>query len=130
MRTYPDWLHVELVNWSRWCWSGAWPHPLPPSTCGSIEAEHVRYRTENTTDEARDPPPYAPHAEIVQATWERMDDKPKRVLLAEYPQRHKYERIKSRAAIAKRIGLHSEKDYSDALTVAVEQVRRAFEGKR
>ena len=35
------WLDAELRNWARWCWSGAWPHPLPPSHCASIEHRYL-----------------------------------------------------------------------------------------
>lgn len=130
MRTYPDWVHDELINWSRWCWLGPWPHPLPEVTCGSVEKHYTRFREENTTDEARPTPPNERHARIVAEVFEDLPHGPRLALLAEYPQRWKYAECKNLKAKATRAGFGSERSYVLCLTLAVERVRKAFEGKQ
>lgn len=54
-----DWIDAELRNWARWCWSGAWPHPIPPDHCASIE--HRWIDPSDLYKEAPEPRPIPPN---------------------------------------------------------------------
>ena len=119
-----DWVHQELQNWSRWCWSGAYPHPLPTETCASIEKHYNR-----TNDEGTDPPeraimPNIRNAERVQAIWETLPYLPKQVLRAEYPQRNN-----GRKTACRRLGIN-EDGYLSALHSACYKIMIGIEGKQ
>ncbi len=122
MRHYPEWVHQELMNWSRWCWMGAYPHPLPDQRCGSVEREYTKYRTENTTDEAQQIRPNESRALIVQKAWLSMHDTAKKVIVAEYPQRAKHQG----KAPWRSIGI-SRTEYDKALMSAAGKIIDAFE---
>lgn len=129
-RNYPAWVHEELMNWSRWCWRGEYPHPLPHTACGSVERNYQRISDEGTAENVRPIPPNAAHARVVQAVWELMPTLPRQVLRAEYPQRHESGRAehgRKGAAIRLRISLE---EYEAALSVATYRVLRAFEVRR
>ena len=130
LRHFPEWLHHELLNWSRWCWRGPWPHPLPPVCCGSAERDYMRFRVENSCDEARPIPANASRASVVDAVWRNLPDVPKRVLRAEYPQYHGSGRAEfGRVGAARRMRMRLH-DYDAALCVAADRVWNAFEAKR
>ena len=126
----PDWLHHELLNWSRWCWLGAWPHPLPPSHCGSVERDYTRFRVDGSADDARPIPPNEPRALIVDDVWRDLPPAPRQVLRAEYPQYHESGRAEfGRVGAARRMRM-CLREYEAALCVAAGRVWDAFEGKR
>ena len=130
LRHFPEWLHHELLNWSRWCWLGAWPHPLPPSHCGSAERDYTRFRVDACPDEPRPIPPIESRALIVDDVWRRLPQAPKQVLRAEYPQYHESGRAElGRVGAARRMGLRLG-DYEAALCVAIGRVWDAFEGRK
>ena len=130
LRHFPEWLHHELLNWSRWCWLGAWPHPLPPSHCGSAERDYTRFRVDVCPDEPRPIPPIESRALIVDDVWHRLPQAPKQVLRAEYPQYHDSWRAEfGRAGAARRMGL-ALGDYEAALCVPAGRVWDAFEGRK
>jgi len=120
LRAVPEWVHHELLNWSRWCWSGAYPHPLPPCRCASLEGNYSRF-SEDTDAEAIDKKPIPvnfANAKIVQGVYEILPYLPQQVLRAEYPQRHEQKRV-----------VHVGRDeYDAALSVAIFRVMVAFDG--
>lgn len=127
-RTYPDWLHYELMNWARWSWSGAYPHPIPPATCASYEKNYRRTGEEEEARNERQIKPNADNAQKVQAVWDALPHWPQQVLRAEYPQRHESGRVEhGRAAAARWLGISLE-HYESALSVAAHKVMVAFEG--
>lgn len=94
----PKEIHAELMNWSRWCHLGDWPHPLPDDRCGSAERDfHAEWHSEE--ESAPEPPRIRPNerqAREVQRVWESMAEfderghlirrtEPGLVLKAEYP---------------------------------------------
>ena len=129
-RRVPDWLHHELLNWSRWCWLGPLPHPLPPDRCGSIECEYTRYRISEYGSDAPRILPNERNAERVDAIWRSLPAWPKQVLRAEYPQYQESGRAEfGRVGAARRLGLRLV-DYEAALVVAIGRVADAFGGPR
>lgn len=125
----PQWVDAELWNWSRWCWSGEWPHPLPPATCASAEGRYIS--PSDLGDEDQPPPrirPVVERARIVQQVFdERLARLERFVLAAEYPRRNvsgRAEYGRTGAARRLRIGLAM---YETSLGIAVRQVERAFE---
>lgn len=91
----PDWVIHELNNWSRWCWRGAYPHPIPPRQCASLEGGYSRFG-EDTDSEAIDKKPIPCNeinAKIVQGVYETLPYLPQQVLRAEYPQRSERKRV-------------------------------------
>jgi len=89
MYRVPDGIHYELLNWARWCWIGSWPHPLPPTRCGSAERDY-RVPPDSVLDmvDPPPPPPIRPNAQRamrVQEVWKSLPYKPRLVLKAEYP---------------------------------------------
>lgn len=86
----PKWLDDELRNWARWCWSGSWPHPIPPDHAASAEGKFVGksiYGAEIEQDERADKPlkPNAEHAEKVHEVYRnQLGRDEQRVLVHEY----------------------------------------------
>lgn len=126
MSNIPDWLKAELQNWSRWCWSGPYPHPLPPDHCYSIESNYVRFREENTTAEAPQPKPNERNALIVNRVYKSLPKPQQKALVAEYPQHHKY---KTKAAAVRGTGFANAKSYDQELFKAISKVWSAFDTK-
>lgn len=60
-----DWIDAELRNWARWCWSGAWPHPIPPDHAASAEGKYIAPSDLGEPDEPRPPKPNHERAELV-----------------------------------------------------------------
>jgi hypothetical protein len=126
----PDAVHYELLNWSRWCWIGEWPHPLPATHCGSLESQ---YRApaewgEDAQNEAPRVPTIRPNerqARLVQSVYDRLEERPRLVLRAEYPARHASGRTESKAVAAARLGMPVWA-YDDSLMMAVRRVEDAL----
>lgn len=123
----PDAVHEELLNWSRWCWQGAWPHPLPSTQCGSLESQ---YRA--PPDWNPDDPPEAPrirpnerNARKVQETWESLPEPQRLVLKAEYPGRETAGRFEGKSVAAVRLGMPLWA-YDEHLEAAIRRVEEAF----
>lgn len=65
-----DWIDAELRNWARWCWSGAWPHPIPPDHAASLEGRYIAPIIEDADAvQPRPVPPNRRHAEIVHEVY-------------------------------------------------------------
>ena len=61
-----DWIDAEFRNWARWCWSGAWPHPIPPDHAASLEGRYIAPIIEDADAvQPRAPAPNRQRAEIV-----------------------------------------------------------------
>ena len=89
MTLIPDWIDAELRNWSAWCWSGAWPHPLPPSHCASIEYRYLApsdLSADLDADEiARRIPIIRDRAELVHQVYRaQLTQREQRVLVVRY----------------------------------------------
>lgn len=133
----PPAVHAEFENWSRACWSGSWPHPLPVDRAMSAEG---RYTPEAgdvfDPPEPRPPKPNFERAEIVQMVFkERLTHRERLVVIAEYTQRHASGRAMrpgdrsehdgiSRAARSRGLSVRL---YTEALRCAGRQVEMAFE---
>lgn len=122
------WVHEELVNWARWCWSGSWPHPVRPGRAASAEGRFVA--PSDLGDESGEPHirPHSGRARIVQRVYERqLTERQRRVLASEYPRRHLSGRVRyGRAGAARKLHL-STAMYETALRQAARQVQEAFE---
>lgn len=121
----PDWLRHEMENWSRWCWRGAYPHPLPPKHCASPEWQYERIREEGEIEsvDSKPIPVNEVHAQIVQGVYEALPTLQAQVLRAEYPQRRS-------SSVQKRLIVQMGKSaYESALNVALFRVMVAFEGR-
>lgn len=98
MTLIPDWIDAELRNWSAWCNSGAWPHPLPPDHCASIEH---RYQAPSdigaevdAEEAARRIPIVRERAEIVHRVYlDRLTERERRVLVVRYVHRTPADRV-------------------------------------
>lgn len=126
----PDAVHEELLNWSRWCWLGEWPHPLPATQCGSLEAAY-RAPPDWNPDDPPQPPAIRPnerHARLVQGVWEHMDPRARLVIKAEYPGRGTSGRIEGKAVAAAHLNMPVWL-YDEMLMKGVRQVEAAFELK-
>ena len=134
IRTCPKWLDEEMQNWARYCWLGAWPHPLPPSQCASLEGNYVRINPngETESEDYKPIPVCEENARLVQQTYDVMAVVHQLVLRAEYPQRHEWGSAKtdSRKAAARFVGLHSEDQYLSILASALYRVQAVLEGAR
>lgn len=123
----PDKVHEELLNWSRWCWLGEWPHPLPATHCGSLESQYRAPQNVNFEENLEDLPPVRirpneRHAKRVQNVYEALDGFGKLVLKSEYPCRAERG---SRTQAAHRIGL-TLPQYENWLQIAINRVEGEF----
>jgi hypothetical protein len=124
----PDAVHEELVNWTRWCWSGEWPHPLPATQCGSLESQY-RAPPDWNPDDMPEAPHIRPndrHARKVQVVYDDLAGPERAVLKAEYPGRHTSGRNHGKHVAARRMGLTVD-SYDLLLQSAVRRVEEAFE---
>ncbi len=126
---FPRWVEDELHNWSRWCWLGDWPHPLPPSRCASGERDYPSGQDR----EGDEPPPAVipvmhERARAVNALYEALPLVERRIIQAEYPRRHEYGdmRMHERHAKAARKLDISLAYYRIALNSFKQSVWRAF----
>ena len=137
----PAAIHHELCNWSAWCWQGAWPHPLPDTTCGSAEGDYrappewdLDLSELTRTSKIR---PNERNARKVQAAWDAMADRDmnggmlrawpcRLVLKAEYPG-NDHQAFRSARAAA--LGM-TVSQYEYELQVAVNRVEQAFEVRK
>jgi len=125
----PDKVHQELLNWSRYCWLGEYPHPTPSTRCGSAEgAFHAEWHIGDEIEEPRIKP-NVKHAVIVQQAWEGLPDAPRKVLRAEYPARRETGRIDGKGVAAARLGM-LPRDYDTHLSYAIHKVEEAFSAVR
>lgn len=126
MLRIPDKIHEELLNWSRWCNLGAWPHPLPRTQCGSLEGDYRPPVWEADGEEEAPPParirPNERHARRVQGAWESLEGLPRLALKAEYPSRLPEDNRQGRAD---RMGI-TVQQYENHLQLAVNRVEAAF----
>lgn len=106
----PEAVHYELLNWSRWCWVGEWPHPMPATHCGSLESQYRAPPEWN--EEASNEAPRASYirpndrtARVVQSVYDRLEQPQRLVLRAEYPARHESGRVHGKATAATKLGL-------------------------
>ncbi len=124
MTLIPDWIDAELRNWSAWCWSGAWPHPLPPSHCASIEH---RYAAPSDLSGPAEPRPIAPNrqrAEVVHRVYlDQLTERERRVLVLAYVQRNPWQAIP-------RLMRFGEAAARTALFAAARRVGDAFREER
>lgn len=126
----PDAVHAELLNWSRWCWLGEWPHPLPATHCGSLESQY-RAPPDWNPDDALEAPqqsyirPNERHAKVVQGVFDAMPEPMRKVLKAEYPANRESKRSKSVAEAAYYLAM-PQWLYTSLLTQAVAKVEAAF----
>ncbi len=123
----PDSVHEELLNWSRWCWLGAWPHPLPATHCGSLESQYRAPPDWNPDDPPQTPGirPNERNARKVQAVYESLPEPQRAVLKAEYPGRETAGRNLGKTAAAHRLGM-SAYGYDAFLQIAINKVEEAF----
>jgi hypothetical protein len=81
----------ELRNWSRWCNSGALPHPLPPSRCASLESRYLP-EAQYASYEDMPPPIHVDNAKRVQAVFDSAIKVERKILQAEYLSPWQYSR--------------------------------------
>jgi hypothetical protein len=127
----PDNIHHELLNWARWCHSGALPHPLPPTHCGSLEAGY-RSPPQWAGDDSRRVPMIRPNennARIVQGVWEHLPPRERDVLREEYPAALEPRAVIGRDAAARRLGVPLSW-YLIWLQNGVREVGKAFDAVR
>lgn len=123
-----DWIDHELRNWARWCWSGAWPHPLPPDHCASIEHRYVApsdLGAEVDAEEvARRIPIVRDRAEIVHRVYrEQLTDRERRVLVVRYIHRTPADRVSHRTRLPENV-------VAEATIAAARLVGEAFRERR
>lgn len=125
MLRIPDRIHEELLNWSRWCHLGAWPHPLPRTQCGSLEGDYRAPVWEELGEEEAPPPPRIRpnerNARRVQEAWESLEGFPRLTLKAEYPASNHSDRVERARML--RLTLQQ---YENNLQIAVNRVEAAF----
>lgn len=123
-----DWIDHELRNWARWCWSGAWPHPLPPSHCASIEH---RYQAPSdigaevdAEEVARRIPIVWDRAEIVERVYRyRLTERERRVLVVRYVHRTPADQVARRTRL-------SEALVAESMRTSARLVWEAFRERR
>jgi hypothetical protein len=128
MAVIDPWIDAELRNWARWCWSGPWPHPLPPGHCASIEHRYVApsdLGAEVDAEEiARRIPIIRDRAEIVHQVYrERLARIEQQVLAFEYVHGPADEFERRRKARKLRASMTV---YERSLISAAQQVGEAF----
>lgn len=128
MTLIPDWIDAELRNWSAWCWSGAWPHPLPPSHCASIEHRYMApsdLGAEVDAEEvARRIPIVRERAEIVHRVYlDRLTERERRVLVVRYVHRTPADQVARRTRL-------SEALVAESLMTSARLVGEAFRERR
>lgn len=129
LRKVPSWVHAELQNWRRWTWEGSYPHPLPPTVCGSVESEYRPPAHESCDADPRPMKADPDRAKIVDSVWRNLPPDQKLVLKVEYPARHEYEWAFGRAGVARKLKMRLA-DYEAALFAAMSKVWIAFDGGR
>ena len=109
MRTFPSWCHQELINWSRWCWEGETPVPIPQSTCASYEKHYRPTEWESDPDDRGRTYVNQEMARHVDIIWRSLPTTSRLIIRAAYPQRHLYE-SNSEACKAVGIKIHQWED--------------------
>lgn len=101
---FPRWVEDELWNWSRWCWTGDWPHPLPPKTCASVERAFPSGPDwENDDDDRRPDPVHVDNAQRVDLVYQALSLIEQRIMQCEWPRRHEYDEYDEQGAIARNV---------------------------
>jgi hypothetical protein len=119
-----NWVDHELKNWSRWCNSGAMPHPYPfPGSC--LDGLCV---PELLTDAGEDLPPpiHEENAKKVQKVFDVAVFIERKVMQAEYLSPWKYGRYSGGIAAAARALDISPPSYETILTVVKRRVEQVF----
>ena len=123
-----DWIDAELRNWARSCWSGAWPHPLPPDHCASIE--HLYQAPSDIGAEvdaeevARRIPIVWDRAEIVERVYRyRLTERERRVLVVRYVHRTPADQVARRARLPENV-------VAEAMMTSARLVGEAFREAR
>lgn len=103
----PGWVQDEIWNWSRWCWLGDLPHPMPMTTCASGERAFPSGIDRDDEEEAPPPRPVPVNhdrARRVDGIYRSLPLAEQRVIQAEYPRRNEYgdKRMHERHAEASR----------------------------
>lgn len=128
MYRVPNALHALLINWARWCHLGAWPHPLPPTQCGSLEGNYTVPAWEALdSEEAVQQKPIRPNerdARKIQSAWEALEGFPRLALKAEYPAK-----VCGRTEAAGKLGLTIQQ-YENHLRIAVLHVEGVLNAVR
>ena len=125
-RKFPDWVHWELLNWSRWSWEGSYPHPLPSQSCGSVEGEYQTPNYDSEQIEVKRVKANAQNAQLVDRVWRDLPEQQRMVLAVEYPRKHDYDWEQGRSGVARKLKMRLS-EYEDAFFSAVEKVWREFE---
>lgn len=123
----PDIAHFELMNWSRFCWEGTYPHPLPANHCYSFEHNYLAPSDMGNEDA---PAPRilanARNAMRVQSVYIALPLIQRLVLRAEYPQRHESGRAAyGKVGAARKLHI-SLSEYEYSLLSAVAKVMEEF----
>lgn len=120
------WIEDELWNWARWCWSGAWPHPLPPDHAASAEGRFVappEWGENAEAEQPRAPAPNRERAEIVHRVFrERLTQTERWALI------HRYVRRTEERITLRRMRV-SRDVYETTLLSAARKVGEAFRGE-
>lgn len=129
MGLLPDWIDSEFKNWARACWSGSWPHPLPPDHAMSIEGRFVPPAGEVfDPPEPRMPRPNMDRAAVVQTVFDSRLTQPERLaLIFEYPKRLRVSNEDQRISrSARKVGVPRHM-YVESIQRAGRMVAQAFE---
>ena len=125
-----EWIDHELRNWSRWAWSGEWPHPLPQTHAASAEGRYLPPSDLGDPAPPKAPKPLHERAQLVQTVYDqRMSQRERFVIAAEYPRKYVSGRhLYGRAGAARRLRI-SLAMYEAALRTGARLVGEAFEGR-
>lgn len=105
---FPAFVVQELWNWSRWCWTGEWPHPMPPQACGSVERAYPSGQDREGDEPPRPIPVCVETARRVQILYDFLPLAEQRIMQEEFPRRHEYGDMKPHErqdAAARKIGI-------------------------
>lgn len=120
-----------MWNWSRWCWLGAWPHPLPTQVCASAERH---YQPPASDDDKPATRVNTERALVVDGVYKSLPLVEQRILQSEYPRRYEFDEFDYRGnllrnvretAVPKRLGI-KKLYYRLALNNALRLVMEAF----
>ncbi|TAL89271.1 MAG: hypothetical protein EPN62_08710 [Candidimonas sp.] len=135
----PSWVETEMWNWSRYCWDGAWPHPLPTMSCASIERN---YRPPPAIDSQEERRPKQivnyPHALIVEGVYNSLPLVEQQIVQFEYPRRYEFDEFNYRGELIRNVRLRNgcrrlgikQVYYQVALGNALSLIAKAFPQKR
>jgi len=127
MEKAADWLNHEIRNWVRWCYSGPYPGPLPPTHCTSLEGGYVSEAYWGSEPDDRPPPIFVEHALIVQRVFDSLTLIERQTVKAEYINVYDSKRWRENglAAAARYVGV-SVPAYEAMILRARQAIARAF----